>query len=483
MNLTRNVYFQFLAFYVFVVFMNYFMPGIVRILFFTSLLFFFFRSRDNAFWIALFFLIQYAPAYLFNPIDTLYNLNFYKIPGSDRNVSFTELTIVIIFFKALKNRINFKVNRVFLMLIFFSIFLFFLSFAFGISGTKILRTIRFIIPFSLFWSLPALLLTKERFLEIFNYFLIFSVIIFLLQLYMFATGRHFFMLLGGQFQQRFSDLNDIVYNAEDDLLRPLYSTHILFLNIITGLYYFLTNSSQKPKFLSVYLTLSFIGLVITGTRGYSIGAIIMILLFVLLSPHKIKTISKYLVFAVVGLSILLIIPSVNSQMSKAIDRLMTVKLLAEGDITAGGTAQRFDKYTPAVMKIVKDSPLIGFGFSNVFYSYTNAHVAMPNILLSSGILGLLIFLIFIFYFYYRSLYLFKHLHQVYIIISIGLTGFLIIHIFSFAVFSFLLGQANYACFVLFMCFSDAMFRDIKRNQYHLIYNRFNGKSLIEESVI
>jgi hypothetical protein len=192
MNFTKNIYIQFLAFYAFIVFMNYFMPGIVRVIFFTSLLFFFFRSKNNAFWIALFFLIQYAPAYLFNPIDPVYNLNFYQIPGSDRSISFTELTTVVIFFKALMNKENYRINKIFLMLFFYALFLLFLSFAFGISGFKVLRTIRFLIPFSLFWSLPALLLTREKFLEIFNYFLVFSVVVFLLQLYMFATGQHFF---------------------------------------------------------------------------------------------------------------------------------------------------------------------------------------------------------------------------------------------------------------------------------------------------
>jgi hypothetical protein len=459
MNFTKNIYIRFLAFYAFIVFMNYFMPGIVRVLFFTSLLFFFFRSKDDVFWIALFFLLQNAPAFLFNSIDPVYNLNFYKIPASDRNISFYELTTVVIFLKALRNKQDYKINKIFIMLFLYAIFLFFLSFAFGISGTKVLRTIRFLIPFSLFWSLPALLLTKERFLEVFNYFLVFSVVVFLLQLYMFATGQHFFMLLGGQFEQRYEDLNDKVFNTEQDLLRPLYSTHILFLNIITGLYYFITSSRQKPKFLAVFFTISFLGLIITGTRGYSISIIVMILLFIVFFSYKIQTISKYLGFAVIGIALLFFIPSVRNQISFAVDRLLTIELFAEGDITAGGTAQRFDKYMPAVMGKVSESPVIGFGFSNEFYSNSNCHVAIPNTLLNGGIIGLLIFIIFISYFYYKSLYLYKNFNSVYIIIAIGLTGFMIVHIFSFAVFSFLLAQSNYACFVLFLVFSDILLRE------------------------
>jgi hypothetical protein len=456
---TSNKYVRLLVFYFLVIFMNYFTPEIIRVVFFTSLLYFFFRSKDDPFWIALFFLIVNAPGYLFNPIDPLFNLNFYKIPGSDRNISFNELTIIVIFLKAFNAKSHYRINKIFLMVIYFAVFLFFLSFAFGISGTKILRTIRFIIPFSLFWSLPALLLTKEKFLEVFNYFLIFSVVVFLLQLYMFISGKHFFMLLGGQFEQRYEDLNDKIFNSEDDLVRPLYSTHILFLNIITGIYYFITSSRQKPRFLMAYFTLSFIGLIITGTRGYSFGIIAMIMLFIVLFPYKVQTITKYLIFGILGIFLLFLLPSVEKQVSFAVDRLLTVRQFAEGDITAGGTAQRFDKYMPVVMKKVEESPVIGFGFSNEFYSKTNCHVAIPNTLLNGGIIGLIIFLILIFYFYFRSIYLFKNLNPAYIIIAIGLTGFLIVHIFSFAVFSFLLAQSNYICFVLFLVFSDVLLRE------------------------
>jgi hypothetical protein len=458
MDFTKNIYFRFIGFYFLVIFMNYFMPGFIRIIFFTSLLIFFYKSKDDVFWIAMFFVIQYAPGYLFNGIDAIYNLNFYRIPGSDRNISFIELSTVVIFIKALRSKVPFYMNRIFLLIFLYAVFLFFLSFAFGISTTKVLRTIRFLFPYSLFWSLPALLLTKEKFLAVFNYFLVFSVVVFLMQLYMFVRGQHFFSLLGGQFIEKYDDSNDLVLNYEQDLIRPLYSTHILFLNIIAGLYYFIVQSDQKPKLLALYVSLSFIGLIITGTRGYSIGAVSMFLLFVLLLPQKVRAISRYVAFGIIGLFLLLLLPTVNRQMTLAVDRLMTVTKLAEGDITAGGTSQRFDRYMPMVMEKFSESPVVGFGFSNEFFSNTNSHVAIPNILLNGGILGLIVFIIFIFYFYYRSFYMYFHGFQVNIIIAIGLSGFLIIHVFSFAVFSFLLGQANYSCFVLFLVFADILLR-------------------------
>jgi hypothetical protein len=459
MNLYRNKYIRFFAFYGLIIFMNYFMPQFIRIIFFTSLLFFFYRSRENSFWIALFFLIQYAPAFLFNTLDPVYNLDFYKIPGSDRNISFIELSILVVFLKALRDKASFKINRIFLLIFIYAIFLFFLSFAFGISSTKVLRAIRFLFPYTLFWSLPALLLTKETLLEVFNYFLVFSVFVFLLQVYLFIRGQHFCVLLGGQFSRNYEGLNEIVFNSEQDLIRPLYSTHILFLNIITSCYYLITRSKQKPKLLSVYLSLSLIGLIITGTRGYSIGAVVMILLFILFLYTESKTIVKYLTLVLIVLFMMLLMPTVNKQMSLAFERILTVTQFAEGDITAGGTSQRFDKYMPKVMNKFTENPIVGLGFSDQFFSNTNAHVAIPNILLNGGIIGLFVFIFLILYFYYRAFYFFLHGLPIYIIVVIGLTGFLIVHIFSFAVFSFLLGQSNYMCFVLFLIFSDILLRD------------------------
>jgi len=458
MNFTKNKYFKFFGLYCVIILVNYFTPGIVRVIFFSSLLIVFYKSKQNAFWIALFFVIQYAPGYLFNNIDAIYNLNFYRVPGSDRNISFNELSIVIMFLKALTSKEHYKINKIFLLLIFYSIFLFAISFAFGVTTTKILRTIRFLIPYTLFWSLPVLLLKEEKFLDIFNYFLIFSIVVFAMQIYMFVSGKHFFTLLGGRFEQRFDVANDLIFDSEHDLVRPLYSTHILFLNIIIGLYYFISNSNQKPKYLIVYVALSLISLIITGTRGYSIGAIAMIFIYFIILPKRLKTISKYLMFFLIGLFVILLIPQVNKQMSLAIDRIMTVTKFAEGDITAGGTSQRFNRYMPMVMNKFTESPIIGFGFSDDFYANTNAHVAIPNTLLNGGIVGLILFLAFLFYFYFRSTYWYLHIDQKYIIIVIGLTGFLIVHIFSFAIFSYLLGQANYFCFVLFLVFADILYR-------------------------
>lgn len=455
----RNSYFQLISLYVFLIVINYFTPQILRVLVFTSLLILIYKSKDDAFWIALIWLIQMAPAFLFHFSDPNFNLEFYRIPASDRNLSFIELAHVTLLLKAIMRRTKYVINPAFLLIIAFSIFLFIYSFALGIGAQKILRTIRFLMPFSLLWSIPVLLKTKENYYQVFFYFLRFSLIVVILQLFLFITGKHFFSILGGQFSGYNEYMNEKVFDVEQDLIRPLYSTQILLINIISSIYFLLINYNNKPRLFAVYFALSFFGLIISGTRGYTIGSVVMIIMFMFLSPKRLLLNIKYILVAIAFIIVIVSTPVFKNQMSMAFDRIMTTESFIEGDITAGGTVQRFTKYLPDVMERFKESPILGWGFSNVFYTETNAHVAIANTLLNGGIIGLLVFILFILYFYFKS-YL-KYINRknpAYLIIIIGLTGFLIIHSFSFAVFSFLIGQCNYACFLLFLSFSDIILR-------------------------
>ena len=89
------------------------------------------------------------------------------------------------------------------------------------------------------------------------------------------------------------------------------------------------------------------------------------------------------------------IPKIGSQISLASKRLSTLEELASGDPTAGGTTTRLTVRGPRVMEGFKNSTIIlGAGFSNFYYSYSDGHVGFQNILLNSGVLGFIIFISF-----------------------------------------------------------------------------------------
>jgi len=451
----------------FAVFINYYSPQIFRQVTFIIFLILLFKTKDNPFWIAFFWLVVWAPAYLFNNSDPRFNLNFISVPGFPREFFYFEFVIIVALIKALrKNRvIKYKIHPLLLIIIFYSIFLFLVTLHYGIDPIKILRTIRFIIPFTLLYSLPVLLPTKEKFLEVFNYFLFFSIIVFILQIFVFATGKHFFTILGGSITSNPELLKD-ASNFENELIRPLYSTHILMINIITGIYYLIIKEKDGhsiPNNVPFYIFLSWFSLIISGTRGYAIAATLMIVLFLLfLSKTFIKNV-KYVITFFLALLGAIFIPAVREQLSLALERILTVSLLLGGDVTAGGTLKRVSLYMPIIEEKIAQSPIFGFGYSDTFFLFTNAHIGNHNILLNGGFIGLFIFLLLIAYLIFKPYSLLKKNRDYSLAaISIGTLGFFVVHSTSFSVFSYLIGQNNYSAFLLFVSFAFVFLSESKK---------------------
>jgi hypothetical protein len=92
----NNYYGTFLFLYAVAICINYFTPGLVRYSFFSLLLLLFLRSKDNAFWIAFFWCLIYAPGYLFHATDPNFSLPFVGVPGSGREVAYSEIIITLI---------------------------------------------------------------------------------------------------------------------------------------------------------------------------------------------------------------------------------------------------------------------------------------------------------------------------------------------------------------------------------------------------
>jgi O-antigen ligase len=113
---------------------------------------------------------------------------------------------------------------------------------------------------------------------------------------------------------------------------------------------------------------------------------------------------RLLVFFGVGLLALILVMSVpvlKSQMTKATERFLTVESITEGDVTAGDTQIRTTIRGPRVMKKWSESPVLGYGFSDERRAYDDVHVGNQNILLHSGIIGLTLILAFFAYFMFE----------------------------------------------------------------------------------
>ncbi len=469
----KNNYGLFFGLYILTVLVNYYSPEVIRVTYFIGLLLAFYISKNNPIWIALFWCLIYSPGYLFNVADGKYSLPFFGLPGLGRDIAFTEILVLLIFIKSFKIKPKIKVNNSFWILIAFSAVLLVVTFMWGISGMKISRTIRFLIPYTLLWSIPKFFnMHKMRIL--FNYFLIFTIPIVLCQLYIIATGQHMMYFFGGSFSGRKELLNDLNYDAGSDLIRPMYSTHLLLLNVFYAFHLFLMNKQDydrvRPKYTFLYLLLSILSLLITGSRGYALGVLGMVIIYFIIDYRKLMLNSMKLFAGVICFFCLFLIPKIGTQITLSFERLFTLQSFIEGDKTAGGTLIRVTQRMPIVMEKVNESPLLGYGYSDIFYKYADGHVANATVLLNGGILGMMIIIAFIGFLFSQSIKLAKLSDRKFVLsIIIGISGFLIVHSTSYIVFSFLFGQPNYIGFALLLCFTNVMIEETKMN---LSFNSF-----------
>jgi hypothetical protein len=112
---------------------------------------------------------------------------------------------------------------------------------------------------------------------------------------------------------------------------------------------------------------------------------------------QLSAVSLKRIFLIIALiAIISQVSVIKNQILNAWNRLSTLEKVAEGDISAGGTASRFDERAPRVMQGFKESTILsGAGFSKLYYEYADGHVGYHNMLLNAGIIGMLLFFILI----------------------------------------------------------------------------------------
>lgn len=172
-------------------------------------------------------------------------------------------------------------------------------------------------------------------------------------------------------------------------------------------------------------------------------------------------------------------PTLSSFMGRSLNRLLTIEKLIEGDPTAGGTLGRITERRPIVINKFKKSPILGFGFSEDFYEYSDIHLGNETLLLKGGFVGYLLMLIFWIYFnitlYKRNLMLSKQniYKNALLVFIIGFIGFFIIHSSSGYVFNYHINyQSGMAIAVIILfTFADRVYKETfkSKNYYSLNY--------------
>jgi len=87
------------------------------------------------------------------------------------------------------------------------------------------------------------------------------------------------------------------------------------------------------------------------------------------------------------------VPTLSDTFEYSVTRIKTLDALVEGDSTAENTLGRITERRPRVINKFKEQPIIGFGFSEEYYEYSDIHIGNETLLLQGGIIGYLLMVI------------------------------------------------------------------------------------------
>lgn len=437
---------------------NYFLPSIIGYLWFIGLLLTFLLSKNqyNYFWIGLFWLIFSAPGYLFFKLGT-YHLPVISVPGLGRDIYFEELFAIIVVIKAFWSPVKQTVfyRKPLILLIIYAIFLLFMGLLSGNGIVTVLKSVRYFIPILLLLYIPRLIpfnvIPRIIFLMFLSSFIMIAAQLFDIVFgYPIATilGERQLLVAGREIGENFN-----MFDVTRGAVRTIYGPFILLFSLVLSIVMLAEGRKIfKTWFLYLVSLLSALSIFLSATRGWIIATTLILIGLAYFKTRKFGT------FALAGFIIILLafsVPQLDMQISKSFERVLTLKGLAQGDLTAGGSMRRLTVRSPRVMNKFLEQPVLGFGFSDTFYDYADGHVGNQTLLLNGGIAGYLIFVSFIFYLM-RAYYLtyIRRKNKVMLIFILGLLALIIIHSTSAMVFGYSMKVNTAISLSMFFFFSD-----------------------------
>jgi len=368
-------------------------PQLLIKVIFLLLLLAIFRSKNDVFWLAWFFVVINAPGRLFTVgyRTTVYRLPLYSL-GPGISTGFEELFLIVYLIKFLlkkdKNINIFKRYWTFILIYGFITLIY--SFGIGLSSGNIVTAIRMIIPWFWVLILPEFISDSDKLAKAFKLLAPFVFINFFIQIYTQITGQYLNDILSGEIWYRF------LGSPEERLVRITEGFGFTLFCMIMSLFYLCSENQYFNKiYLNLIIMTSFLIIFISATRGWIVASLILLSsLFFMRGFNFLKQFTSTLLILILFIFLLRIIyPSFILQASLALERFKTLKFLIAGDPTAGGTLARISERSPRVMAVFRESPVIGWGLSDRYFRSWDIHVGNQTMLMQGGIIGYAIWII------------------------------------------------------------------------------------------
>jgi len=435
----------FIVLFFLTVLVSYFTSDMVQLLYFLVLLLIFYFSKRDYFWLAFFSAVIFETGGFF-----VYDMfiGFGVVPVS--LVILVSTAFSIKGFLKYRKRI-FLFQKQFLVWLWYMIFLLGLGvlvYSLGSAGNTGYRWQFFLLSFLV--CIPSIFVIP-RFFSDYNFLKLFTKLIFILvfinlfgQILHLSIGNPLFLVFRPELSASGMQEIDFV----ETLIRPVWGHWICFIALFLALYFFIREDKTfNRSFLILVIFANCISIFISATRGWFIAiSSILILFFIVFSNFKKN---KYLISAFLSLFILFIIllnfnPAFNAQVKLVSERLLTLELIVEGDLTAGGTSNRLTERSNEIMKAYRMHPVFGNGFSSQAFEANDQHVGNQNMLMEGGIVGYSInvfiwisMIILMYRFHSTSIFRKSYNGEIKLLIIIFL-GLFIIHSTSSAIYGYLI---------------------------------------------
>jgi O-antigen ligase len=361
------------------------------------LLIIYWYSEDEPFWLAFFLVISDGFLGFFG----LYIATLSPFPGMPA-IEIAQFYIILSVIKARYKNQNFVLffKNILNLMGIYLIFLILLGFALGIDNNinEYFRIVKITLPFLLFYSLPKLFIRSDDFQRFFALIFPITLLAFFSQIFEIINSRPLTSFLG---------VGEIIEKnlADDEPIRSFYNSGIVFMTLFGALFYSSRKDHKFNYFYLILLTVIACSMAfLSATRGWILGFGIIVILYMIFNVSlKTGRVLNLIILGIAFFFIVVEIPTVNHQVMNAYNRFNTVEKIAEGDVSASETEIRSTLRGPRVINKWKESPIIGFGFSNEFRIYYDPHVGNQNILLHSGIIGFVLMLIFFITFIFKMI--------------------------------------------------------------------------------
>lgn len=431
-----------ILFYCFI--LAYFFPGTISQIGFLPILYFAYHSKNNALWLVLFIVFIDNPGYFFvtGMRDAIGRTPIY--PLFVGGITFTDLFAFALIFKSLKVKgVIITYRRGMLVLAVLIVFLFFYTFAFTVTTNSMISFVRRFTIWIFIFSIPRLLISKQDWIMFFKLLFPFIFLIFADQMHVFIQGKPIAAIFNPQLRI-YHAMKEVEEGTE--LASRAMSGAATLIIIYTGALIILLNKELKKQFRSGYLYIliftPFIVVLLSATRGWFLAFTFIFIASSLVAGGQqlIKRIAPYFVIlAITFFAVLSAFPLLQTQASNAWARISTLERVAQGDLTAGGTVNRWTGVVPELLVSVYENPL-GYGFSAEAYELMNEHGGLVNPMIEFGVIGYAIILIFIFAIMAKLFHVHNKLHannpykKVLMVSFYSFMGLFIIHLTSRQIF-------------------------------------------------